>query len=438
MNIFLIAIAPTFLFFILTYIDRNTNIPTDFAAYRNATAITAILSIISLLTIVPRKLDQFFEADNGNFYKDENKLSVNKQPSRLGLWDAFSYKFYPSKKNASLLSEIREEYRATNVKVTEFDWDTIVAGTDKFSDSNVIGRGESGTTTIYKAVFPPSEEFAAVKRFSPSSGLVGLDKFLNELLLLPKLEHPNIIKLLGYCIHKQEKLLVYELMPVTSTLDSLVYGICNRLTLYLRLWSLRFKIIMGIAQGFCYLHEDSGLRVVHGDLKLSNILLDVKMNAKISGFALARSRTTYGNMSTSESYVQMKSDVYRFGVIVLAMVSGTRLTTDLDITSLVDNTWELWYKGLELAAVNKSIIGTRGVDNEERRCIRVGLLCTLKNPDDRPPMSLVLKILEEKSVSPQTDDDDDDYDLASRSSDNENDTEGNAVTLELDDDIAIL
>ncbi|XP_012834070.1 PREDICTED: putative receptor-like protein kinase At4g00960 [Erythranthe guttata] len=191
---------------------------------------------------------------------------------------------------------------------------------------------------------------------------------------------------------------------------------------------------MGTAQGLFYLHEDSGLRVVHGDLKLSNILLDVKMNAKISGFALARSRTTYGNMSTSESYVQMKSDVYRFGVIVLAMVSGRRLTTDLDITSLVDNTWELWYKGLELAVVDKSIIGTRGVDNEERRCIRVGLLCTLKNLDDRPAMSLVLKILEEEVVSLQTNDDD----LASSSSDNENDTEGNTVTLELDDDVAIL
>ncbi|KAL7101844.1 hypothetical protein ACP275_08G080100 [Erythranthe tilingii] len=115
------------------------------------------------------------------------------------------------------------------------------------------------------------------------------------------------------------------------------------------------------------------------------------------------------------------------------MVSGRRLTTDLDITSLVDNTWKLWYKGLELATVDKSITGTRGVDDEERRCIRVGLLCTLKNLDDRPPMSLVLKFLEEKLVSPQTYDDD----LSSSSSDNENDTEGNAVTLELDDDVEI-
>ncbi|EYU40184.1 hypothetical protein MIMGU_mgv1a019189mg, partial [Erythranthe guttata] len=228
---------------------------------------------------------------------------------------------------------IRNEYGETGVEITDFYWDTIVAGTSNFADSQIIARGKSGTTTIYSmALVQPSEEFA-VKKFSHSSGLNSFNEFMNEIVLLPKLKHPNIIKLIGYCIEGKEKLLVYELMP-----PRISTSLCkDRLKSNpLHQWSVRFKLIIGIAEGVAYLHEYSGLRVVHGDLKLINILLDKSMmNPKISGFGSAEG-LTIGVMSPEYS-LKMKSDIYNFGVIVLAMMSGKMVTTVSDTASLIDN-----------------------------------------------------------------------------------------------------
>ncbi|EYU40185.1 hypothetical protein MIMGU_mgv11b017792mg, partial [Erythranthe guttata] len=280
-------------------------------------------------------------------------------------------------------AEIREKCRDADIIVTEFDWDMIVAGTDNFSDLNLVARGKSGTTTIHMASLGPSGKFA-VKRFSPSSGIGGLTEFKNEIFLLPKLEHPNIIKLIGYCIHGQEKLLVHEYMFPCS-LDTLL--------------QLRFNLKIGIAEGVPYLHEYSGLGVVHRDLNLSNILVDESMmNPKIFGFALAKSTIGLTDNMSREYNLKMKTDIYCFGVIVLVIMSGKMVTTVSEVASLIDNAKMVRSIGTVSETVEDSLIETY-VPDEARKCLEVGILCTQQDPDSRPTITSVLKILRDLSRS---------------------------------------
>ncbi|XP_062007259.1 G-type lectin S-receptor-like serine/threonine-protein kinase RKS1 isoform X2 [Rosa rugosa] len=161
-----------------------------------------------------------------------------------------------------------------------FHLSTISAATKNFSDSNRLGEGGFGP--VYKGVLSSGTEIA-VKRLSKNSGQ-GNEEFKNEVVLIAKLQHRNLVRILGYCVQDEEKMLIYEYLP-NKSLDSFIFNEMKRTSLD---WTTRLEIIFGIARGILYLHQDSRLRIIHRDLKASNILLDYDMNPKIADFGVAR------------------------------------------------------------------------------------------------------------------------------------------------------
>ncbi|XP_050212578.1 cysteine-rich receptor-like protein kinase 10 isoform X2 [Mercurialis annua] len=283
------------------------------------------------------------------------------------------------------------------------DLTTIKATTDNFSESNRLGLGSFGT--VYKGVLPDGKEIA-VKRLSRKSWQ-GLEEFKNEIKLIAKLQHRNLVRLLGCGFEGEEKLLIYEFMH-NQSLDLLIFDSERRKQLA---WNTRYNIICGIAKGLLYLHEDSRLKIIHRDLKPSNVLLDNEMEAKISDFGMARifgedqntANTrrvvgTYGYMSPEyamEGIFSIKSDVFSFGVMMLEIISGKKnngfYITELAPT-LLAYAWRLWNEGKEIELVDPLLMET-SLTEEVGRCIQIGLLCVQEYPEDRPTMSTIVVLL---------------------------------------------
>ncbi|XP_011011049.1 PREDICTED: G-type lectin S-receptor-like serine/threonine-protein kinase CES101 [Populus euphratica] len=288
---------------------------------------------------------------------------------------------------------------------------TIMAATNSFSAENKLGQGGFGP--VYKGTLPDGREIA-VKRLSKNSGQ-GLVEFKNELILIAKLQHMNLVRLVGCCIEGEEKMLVYEYMP-NKSLDSFIFDQSKRELLN---WKKRFEIIEGIAQGLLYLHKYSRLRIIHRDLKAGNILLDENLNPKISDFGMARifkindlqANTnqivgTRGYMSPEyvmEGIFSVKSDVFSFGVLLLEIVSGRKIHGHLPIDgrplNLVGYAWELWKAGSPFELVDPILRESCSKD-QVLRCIHVGLLCVEDNAVDRPIMSDVISMLTSEAQLP--------------------------------------
>ncbi|GJN11509.1 hypothetical protein PR202_ga29707 [Eleusine coracana subsp. coracana] len=297
---------------------------------------------------------------------------------------------------------------AEMVESLMIDVSTLRAATGDFNDSNKLGEGGFGA--LYKGVLPGGEEIA-VKRLSDSSKQ-GDDELKNELALVAKLKHKNLVRLVGVCLDEQERLLVYEYVPNRS-LDLILFGSDEndeerREQLD---WEQRYRIINGIARGLQYLHEDSQLRVIHRDLKASNILLDANMNPKISDFGLARIFTrdqtqavtntiagTCGYMAPEyvmRGNYSVKSDAFSFGVIVLEIVTGRKNNDSYNSKQsgdLLNTVFEHWDAGTVMELVDPSMKGSFP-EGDLLRCFHVGLLCVQGDPAARPMMSSVVMML---------------------------------------------
>ncbi|KAL5581858.1 hypothetical protein UlMin_014300 [Ulmus minor] len=305
-----------------------------------------------------------------------NRRGVNQE---VGLYDTESHI-----KNFINTNQFREDDKKS-IDVPFVVLDSIRAATDNFSEANKLGRGGFGP--VYKGKFPGGKEMA-IKKLSSCSGQ-GLEEFKNEVLLIAKLQHRNLVRLLGYCVEGDEKMLLYEYMP-NKSLDCFLFdgALCVLLD-----WKMRFSIILGIARGLVYLHHDSRLRIIHRDLKASNILLDEDMNPKISDFGLARifggKQTeastrrvvgTYGYMSPEyalDGIFSIKSDVFSFGVVIL---------------EICEDAWKLWKENRTVDLMDATLHETCNT-NEFLRCFNVGLLCVQEDPSDRPTISDVVSML---------------------------------------------
>ncbi|RYR35889.1 hypothetical protein Ahy_A10g050984 isoform F [Arachis hypogaea] len=257
-----------------------------------------------------------------------------------------------SNKNHRVVLATGDERNMDDLELPMFNFDTLMMATNNFSQDNKLGEGGFGS--VYRGRLIEGQEIA-VKRLSEDSRQ-GVTEFENEVKLMVKLQHRNLVRLLGCCIEKNEKILVYEYME-NRGLDSILFDESKGLLLN---WEKRFNIIYGIARGLLYLHQDSRFRIIHRDLKTSNILLDIKMNPKISDFGIAR---IFDNDQTQAKTV-----------------------------------WRHWHEGTILKLIDPSI-GNLYTESEIVRCIHIGLLCVQECAEDRPTMSLVILLLRSEAPS---------------------------------------
>ncbi|PIN02587.1 Serine/threonine protein kinase [Handroanthus impetiginosus] len=315
-------------------------------------------------------------------------------------------KTYPEYSKESVLKD-----NLNGVKLEElpfFKFEMLSNATSNFDSSCKLGEGGFGP--VYKGKLPDGQEIA-VKRLARSSNQ-GLEEFKNEVEVISKLQHRNLVRLLGCCVESEEKMLVYEYMP-NGSLDAYLFG--SRKQEFLD-WKIRKFIIEGICRGLLYLHRDSRLRIIHRDLKASNILLDEELNPKISDFGMARifggkedqANTTrvvgtFGYMAPEyalEGKFSEKSDVYSFGVQLLEIVSGRKNTSfynDEQAGSLIAYAWKLWNEEKITDLVEAAVYDPQ-LKPEIVRYAHVGLLCVEVVAQDRPNISTVLSMLSSEIV----------------------------------------
>ncbi|XP_017413198.2 uncharacterized protein LOC108324779 [Vigna angularis] len=290
----------------------------------------------------------------------------------------------------------------------EFDFATIEAATNKFSEDRRIGKGGYGE--VYKGILPNGEE-VAVKRLSTNSKQ-GAEEFKNEVLLIAKLQHKNLVRLIGFCQEDREKILIYEYVP-NKSLDHFLFDPAKHRILT---WSERYKIIKGIARGILYLHEDSRLKIIHRDIKPSNVLLDNDFDPKISDFGMARMVDTnqiqgctnrvvgtYGYMPPEyamHGHFSEKSDVFSFGVMILEIISGKKNSCSYEssrVDDLLSYAWNNWRDVSPFQLLDPSLVESYS-PNEVEKCMQIGLLCVQENPDDRPIIGTIVSYLSNPSV----------------------------------------
>ncbi|XP_023730383.2 G-type lectin S-receptor-like serine/threonine-protein kinase At4g27290 isoform X1 [Lactuca sativa] len=305
----------------------------------------------------------------------------------------------------------KNESQKDDLELPLLNLSEIAKATHNFSFDNKLGEGGYGP--VYKGVLPDGKE-VAVKRLSKTSNQ-GLDEFKNEVICISKLQHRNLVRLLGCCIQGDEKMLIYEYMP-NKSLDYFIFDESRRKLLD---WAERFNIMNGIARGLQYLHEDSRLRIIHRDLKASNILLDFHMIPKISDFGMARSFIgneiqantmkvvgTYGYMSPEyavDGLFSVKSDVFSFGVLVLEIVTGKKNRGFFHHDhhhNLLGHAWILYQEGRSVELIDENLSESWHL-YQVLRSIEVALLCVQRNPEDRPSMSSVAVMLSSDSQLPQ-------------------------------------
>ncbi|KAL3509047.1 hypothetical protein ACH5RR_028448 [Cinchona calisaya] len=298
-----------------------------------------------------------------------------------------------------------KELRGLDLQTGIFTLSQIKAATKNFDPANKIGEGGFGS--VYKGQLSDGTVIA-VKQLS-SKSKQGNREFVTEIGMISALQHTNLVKLYGCCVEGNHLMLIYEYME-NNCVSRALFG--KDPTCKIKLdWPTRRKICLDVARGLAYLHEESRLKIVHRDIKTSNILLDKDLNAKISDFGLAklneddcthistRVAGTIGYMAPEyamRGYLTAKADVYSYGVVALEIVSGksnTNYRPKEDCVYLLDLAYVLQEKGSLLELVDPDL-GSGYSSEEATIVLNIALLCTNASPTLRPIMSQVVSMLE--------------------------------------------
>ncbi|MQM14037.1 hypothetical protein Taro_046965 [Colocasia esculenta] len=281
----------------------------------------------------------------------------------------------------------------------EIPYHALMLATNNFSEEMMLGKGGFGP--VYRGFLSDIDLDVAIKKLSEGSEQ-GVSEYMAEVKIMTQLRHRNLVKLIGWCQEHGELMLVYEFMP-NGSLDSHLFKE-NRLLE----WSLRYKIVLGLANALAYLHDECEPYVLHRDIKSSNILLDSKFNAKLADFGLARafnldmSSLRVSHPAGTRGYwapeyalmlkASRRSDVYSFGVVVLEIACGKKaiqMTQGEDGKStamlLVEWVWDLYGRGTILDAKDERLSGKFDLLQMERLLV-TGLWCA--HPDDRQRPSI--------------------------------------------------
>ncbi|XP_030499566.2 cysteine-rich receptor-like protein kinase 3 [Cannabis sativa] len=296
-----------------------------------------------------------------------------------------------------------------NKSKLNISYEVLEKATNYFHASNKLGQGGSGS--VYKGVLPDGKVVAVKRLFFNTRQWV--DHFFNEVNLISGIRHKNLVELLGCSITGPESLLVYEYVPNQSLYDNLFGALKNVRQLR---WESRYKIILGVAEGLAYLHEESNLRIIHRDIKLSNIMLDEDLTPKIADFGLARlfpeDKThistaiagTLGYMAPEyivRGKLSEKADVYSFGILVIEVVSGRKNNSFNDNpNSILQMVWSHYLSGTLSEVVDPSLEGNFQAE-EASRLLQIGLLSVQASAELRPSMSAVVNLLTENHEIPQ-------------------------------------
>ncbi|XP_027910140.1 probable LRR receptor-like serine/threonine-protein kinase At1g56140 [Vigna unguiculata] len=292
-----------------------------------------------------------------------------------------------------------EELLGIDTMPYTFSYSELKNATNDFNLENKLGEGGFGP--VYKGTLNDGRVIA-VKQLSVGSHQ-GKSQFITEIATISAVQHRNLVKLYGCCIEGNNKLLVYEYLE-NKSLDQGLFG--KSLTLN---WSTRYEICLGVARGLTYLHEESRLRIVHRDVKASNILLDYDLVPKISDFGLAklyddkkthistRVAGTIGYLAPEyamRGHLTEKADIFSFGVVALELVSG-RPNADSSLEGekvyLLQWAWQLQESNTLMDLVDPRL--SEFNEEEVKRVLGIALLCTQTSPSLRPSMSRVVAML---------------------------------------------
>ncbi|CAN7021504.1 hypothetical protein IGI04_022566 [Brassica rapa subsp. trilocularis] len=299
-----------------------------------------------------------------------------------------SYKRFSRKRKAQIPS------------CSNFKYEVLEKATESFHDSMKLGQGGAGS--VYKGILPDGRVVAVKKLFFNTREWA--DQFFNEVNLISRVEHKNLVRLLGCSIEGPKSLLVYEYVQNRS-LDQILF---MKNTVHILSWKQRFTIIIGISEGLEYLHRGSEVKIIHRDIKTSNILLDQNLSPKIADFGLARSlgtdktQTNTGIAGTLgylapeyliKGQLTEKADVYAYGVLIIEIATGKKNNAfSQGTSSVLHSVWEHFKADTLKSSVDPRLKGMF-TEEDALKVLEIGLLCVQSSVELRPSMSEIVYML---------------------------------------------